>query len=114
MTTTRPWGSYEVLHGPRDNFLLKRIVVHPCSRLSLQSHELRSEHWVVVSGTGEVTVGEDVLVCGVNTHVFVPRGTKHRIHNTSVDTPLVFVEVQIGAVLKESDIVRYEDDYDRM
>ena len=112
--TTRPWGTYEVIRAPcSDNFLLKRILVHPGHRLSLQSHAFRSEHWVVVQGEGEVTVGEDVLKCALNTHIFIPRGAKHRISNTHTATPLVFVEVQVGDRLEEEDIIRYEDDYNR-
>lgn len=111
--TTRPWGTYEVIRAPRaDNFLVKRICVHPGHRLSLQSHAFRSEHWVVVQGEGEVTVGEDLVKCALNTHIFIPRGTKHRISNINADT-LIFVEVQVGDRLEEGDIVRYEDDYNR-
>ena len=115
MTTERPWGTYEVIRSKldNDNFLLKKIVVNPQQRLSLQSHKHRSEHWVVVKGNGEVTIGEDVLVCSLNTQLFIPRGAKHRIQNTSVETPLVFVEVQVGDILEESDIIRYQDDYSR-
>ena len=113
--TERPWGTYEVLFQDTatDHFLLKKIVVRPSSRLSLQSHEHRSEHWVVVEGTGNVVVGEDTLVCAPNTHVFIPRGAKHRICNTSPTANLVFVEVQVGTTLREDDITRYEDDYKR-
>ena len=84
MKTTRPWGTYEVIRQNNlENFLLKKIVVNPNSRLSLQSHEHRSEHWVVVQGQGVVVVGEDSVVCALNTHVFIPRGAKHRMQNTS-------------------------------
>ena len=115
MPVTRPWGTYEVLQpqGEGENFLLKKIIVNPGHRLSLQSHRHRSEHWVVVNGTGTVTIGEDDVICAHNTQIFIPRGAKHRIENTSVDTPLVFIEVQVGNELKEDDIVRYEDDYQR-
>lgn len=111
MKVVRPWGTYEVLRPQDDNFLLKKIVVNPQQRLSLQSHEHRSEHWVVVQGEGEVTIRENVVPCEVDSQFFIPRGTKHRIHNTSVDAPLIFVEVQVGNILEEGDIVRYEDDY---
>ena len=115
MLVARPWGTYEVLRPQceGDRFLLKKIMVKPGHRLSLQSHNHRSEHWVVIEGAGEVTVGEDEIVCAHNTHIFVPRGTKHRIRNTSVDSPLVFVEVQVGKQLDEDDIIRYQDDYQR-
>jgi mannose-6-phosphate isomerase len=81
--------------------------VNPQQRLSLQSHE----HWVVVEGRGEVTIRENFVPCEVYSQFLIPRGAKHRIHNTSVDAPFIFVEVQVGDVLEEGDIVRYEDDY---
>jgi mannose-1-phosphate guanylyltransferase len=115
MQTNRPWGTYEILQEKREgeNFLIKKIVVNPNSRLSLQSHAHRSEHWIVVQGSGKVTVGEDDVVCGINSQLFIPRGAKHRITNTSMENILVFVEVQVGDVLQEDDIVRYQDDYGR-
>ena len=109
----RPWGKYEVL-SCKNNFLLKRITVMPQARLSLQSHAHRSEHWVVIQGSGEVTIGEDVVVCSKNTQLFIPRGVKHRVKNTSSETELVFIEVQVGDILDENDIHRYEDDYNRV
>ena len=115
MQEIRPWGFYEILHNQlSSNFLVKRISVKPQSRLSLQSHQHRSEHWIVVQGKGVVIVGDDELICSVNTHVFIPRGAKHRMHNTSDREDLIFVEVQVGNVLSEDDILRYEDDYDRI
>ena len=110
----RPWGTYETLHhDDEEGFLVKKIVVNPSSRLSLQSHEHRSELWVVVRGNGTVTVGDDAITVGPKSHVFIPRGAKHRISNSQNADPLVFVEVQLGSVLLESDIHRYQDDYDR-
>lgn len=115
MSCARPWGRYEVIQqDSSENFLLKKIVVNPSSRLSLQSHEHRSEHWIVTQGKGLVVVGEDEVVCALNTHVFIPRGAKHRMQNTSKTEDLVFVEVQVGNILLEEDIVRYEDDYSRI
>lgn len=115
MPTARPWGTYEVIRKQnKETFAVKKIVVYPKSRLSLQSHAHRSEHWIVVSGSGVVTVGEDQIVCGTNTHVFIPRCVKHRVENTSSDDDLVFIEVQMGTVLEEHDIKRYEDDYGRL
>lgn len=115
MKFTRPWGTYEVLRqSESENFLLKKIVVNPNSRLSLQSHKHRSEHWVVVKGRGTVVVGEDEIICALNTHVFIPRGAKHRMQNTSESECLIFVEVQVGNILQEDDIIRYEDDYSRV
>lgn len=108
----RPWGAYEVLNEGR-GFLVKRIRVDPGRRLSLQSHTHRAEHWVVISGTGRVTVGTTELRVGENTHVFIPRGARHRIENTADAIALVFVEVQTGETLLEEDIVRYDDDFGR-
>ena len=113
MTTTRPWGTYEVIATPNSSVLVKKIVVKPKSRLSLQSHEHRSEHWIVTQGVGKAVVGEDTLCIGKNSHIYIPRKVKHRMCNTSDSEELVFVEVQMGAILEESDIVRYEDDYNR-
>lgn len=110
--TTRPWGTYEVLYNEETNFVIKRITVNPKSRLSLQSHEFRSEHWIITEGKGEAILGDDTILLGVNTHIFVPKKVKHRLCNTS-KSKLVMVEVQVGPLLSEDDIVRYEDDYDR-
>ena len=113
--TIRPWGLFEVLHtssktGP--TFQIKKLVVNPNSKLSLQSHEYRSEHWVVIEGEGKAVIGEDTIVLGPNTHVFVPRKVKHRLMNPT-NKRLVLIEVQTGITVDENDIVRYEDDYNR-
>ena len=113
MITTRPWGTYEVIQEG-ENYLVKKIVVNPGSRLSLQSHNHRAEHWVIVDGVGTSVLGEDSILVGRNSHIFVPVNAKHRISNTSNEHPLVMVEVQTGSVLEESDIVRYQDDYSRV
>lgn len=107
----RPWGWYETLSlGPR--FQVKRIMVHPGGRLSLQSHVHRAEHWVVVSGTARVTVGEEVRLLTENQSVYIPLGAVHRLENPGkVDMHLI--EVQSGVYLGEDDIVRYEDIYAR-
>ncbi len=115
----RPWGVYYVLEDT-PAFKVKKIIVHPGARLSLQSHEQRSEHWVVVVGTATVQVraqghpshiGHQVLL--ENQSCYVPKGFVHRLANMH-DTPLVIVEVQCGSYLGEDDIVRYEDDYARV
>jgi len=109
---TRPWGSYEgVARGPQ--FQVKHIVVDPGQSLSLQMHHHRSEHWVVVSGTAEVTVGDRVSILGENESAYIPTGTTHRLVNPG-DVPLELVEVQCGSYLGEDDIVRLEDVYGRM
>jgi len=110
-TVIRPWGSYTVLEEGV-GFKLKRIMVHPKSRLSLQSHTKRSEHWVVVCGTARVTCGESVYTIGTNQSTFVPMGVKHRLENPT-DEPLQIIEVQCGGYLGEDDIARYADDFGR-
>ena len=108
----RPWGMYEVL-AEGEGYKVKRIEVKPGQRLSLQSHQQRSEHWVVVAGTALVTVGEQERTLLVNQHINIPTQTKHRVANPG-DTTLIFIEVQSGPYLGEDDITRYEDDYDRV
>lgn len=107
----RPWGSYEtVASGP--GFQVKHIIVDPGERLSLQSHVQRSEHWVVVHGSAEVTLGEEVSILQQNQSTYIAPGTKHRLGNPGPG-PLEIVEVQCGAYLGEDDIVRYDDEYGR-
>ena len=107
----RPWGSWRVIDvGPR--FTVKRISVHPDQRLSLQLHNGRHEHWTVVAGRAEVTIGEKIVEIGENQAVEIPVRTKHRVRNPGPEE-LVFIEVQWGEHLDEDDIVRLEDDYGR-
>ena len=107
----RPWGSYETLvMGER--FQVKRIIVNPGAELSLQMHHHRAEHWVVVSGTAEVTNGDNVRMFTENQSTYIPVGTKHRLKNPGV-IPLVLIEIQSGAYLGEDDIVRFADVYGR-
>jgi mannose-1-phosphate guanylyltransferase/mannose-6-phosphate isomerase len=107
----KPWGWYETL-ALSDRFQVKRIVVKPGAALSLQSHVHRSEHWIVVSGTAQVTVEDDVKLISENESVYIPLGAKHRLENPG-KLPMVLIEVQTGAYLGEDDIVRYEDAYAR-
>ena len=107
----RPWGHFESL-ATGERFQVKRIVVHPGAQLSLQSHMHRSEHWIVVSGTARVTIGEEVRLVSENEFVYVPLGAKHRMENPG-KVPMVLIEVQTGAYLGEDDIERYEDVYAR-
>jgi mannose-1-phosphate guanylyltransferase/mannose-6-phosphate isomerase len=108
----RPWGSYETVDlGSRHQ--VKHIMVRPGGRLSLQKHHKRAEHWVVVEGTAQVTVGDRVSTLKENESVFIPLGEKHRLENPG-DTPLHLVEVQCGVYLGEDDIVRFEDVYGRV
>ena len=107
----RPWGWYEsVDSGPR--FQVKRIMVKPGGRLSLQMHHHRAEHWVVVSGTAEVTNGGKILVLTENQSTYIPLGETHRLGNPG-KMPLEIIEVQSGSYLGEDDIVRFEDHYGR-
>ena len=107
----RPWGWYEsVDQGPR--FQVKRIMVKPGARLSLQMHHHRAEHWIVVSGTAEVTNGEHMSVLSENQSTYIPLGQTHRLANPG-KMPLEIIEVQSGSYLGEDDIVRFEDNYGR-
>lgn len=107
----RPWGWFETL-ALADRFQVKRIVVKPGAALSLQSHIHRAEHWIVVSGTAQVTVGEEVKLLSENQSIYVPLGAVHRLANPG-KVPVVLIEVQTGAYLGEDDIIRYEDIYAR-
>jgi mannose-6-phosphate isomerase-like protein (cupin superfamily) len=107
----RPWGSWHVL-DVHDGFKVKRMHVHPHSRLSYQTHAHRSEHWVVVAGTATCLVDGEELVVPTGGYVDVPLGAKHRIANAH-DVELVIVEVQLGSYTGEDDITRLEDDYGR-
>lgn len=107
----RPWGWYDSIDlGPRHQ--VKRITVKPGASLSLQMHHHRAEHWVVVSGTAEVTNGDKVMVLGENQSTYIPVGQMHRLANPG-EAPLEIIEVQSGGYLGEDDIVRFEDDYGR-
>lgn len=111
-TVVRPWGTYTVLEEGQ-GFKLKRIVVKPGAKLSLQMHHHRSEHWVVVSGVANVTNGEQSFLLKTNESTFIPAGNKHRLENPGL-VDLVLIEVQNGAYLGEDDIVRFEDSYGRV
>ena len=107
----RPWGWYEsIALGPR--FQVKRIVVNPGAALSLQSHNHRSEHWIVVAGTAKVTIDDEVKTVTENQSVYIPLGAVHRMENPG-KLPLTLIEVQTGSYFGEDDIIRYEDVYSR-
>ncbi|MES1155397.1 MAG: cupin domain-containing protein, partial [Pseudorhodoplanes sp.] len=107
----RPWGNYQSLDmGVR--YQVKCIVVKPAGRLSLQYHNHRAEHWVVVRGIARVTIGKDVKTLQENESIFIPLGTPHRLENPG-KIDLELLEVQTGSYLGEDDIVRIEDDYRR-
>ena len=107
----RPWGSYDSI-DMGERFQVKRITVKPGASLSLQMHHHRAEHWIVVSGTGRVTRGEEVILLAENQSTYIPLGVKHRLENPGV-VPLELIEVQSGSYLGEDDIVRFEDVYGR-
>lgn len=107
----RPWGSYDSI-DMGERFQVKRITVKPGAALSLQKHQHRAEHWVIVSGTAEVTRNEDVFLLAENESTFLPLGAVHRLRNPG-KTPLELIEVQSGSYLGEDDIVRLEDVYGR-
>ena len=107
----RPWGFYAVLADEPD-YKVKRIVVYPGHRLSLQKHQKRAEHWYVTSGEGIVTLDGQRLNKKYGESVNIPRGSTHRIENTGT-VDLSFIEIQTGAYFGEDDIERLEDDYGR-
>lgn len=110
-TVHRPWGTYTVLEDSA-GYKIKRIEVKPGASLSLQMHHHRSEHWIVVSGTAEVTNGDQVFLVRKNESTYIPAGNRHRLVNPGVMN-LVMIEVQSGDYLEEDDIVRFDDVYGR-
>ena len=107
----RPWGTYEVLLD-HDQYKIKRIIVKPGKRLSLQKHFHRNEHWIVVSGTATVTVGDEVKLIRPNESTYIKMGEIHRLENQG-KIPVVLIEAQVGEYTGEDDIVRIEDDFKR-
>ena len=109
---TKPWGSFSTLEeGP--GYKIKRLVVQPGQRLSLQKHRHRAEHWLVVAGTATVVRGDRRLTLRQRECTVIPRQAWHRIENHG-RTPVVIIEVQHGSYLGEDDIVRQQDDYGRI
>ena len=107
----RPWGTYDCIDDS-ERFKVKRIVVKPKAKLSLQMHHHRAEHWIVVKGTARVQKGDEVLLVTENESVYIPIGMKHSLENPGA-IPLELIEVQSGSYLEEDDIVRFEDLYQR-
>ena len=107
----RPWGSYTVLEECA-NFKIKRLVVNPGAALSLQSHQHRSEHWVVVSGVATVSNNETNYILQENQSTYIPKMHRHRLANNS-NVPLSIIEVQCGEYVGEDDILRFDDNYGR-
>jgi mannose-1-phosphate guanylyltransferase/mannose-6-phosphate isomerase len=111
VTVQKPWGSYTVLEQ-REGYLVKRLDVNSGERLSLQSHNHRSEHWTVVSGTATVDLDDKQITVKENESLLIPKYFRHRLANIQ-KTALAIIEVQIGDKVDEDDIIRYQDDYDR-
>jgi mannose-6-phosphate isomerase-like protein (cupin superfamily) len=107
----RPWGYFEILVD-LPHTKVKRLVVNPGQRLSLQSHKLREEHWVIVSGPARVTLNDETRDYHYGEHVYIGRGVKHRLAAAGKKT-IEIIETQVGDDFPEEDIIRYEDDYRR-
>jgi mannose-1-phosphate guanylyltransferase/mannose-6-phosphate isomerase len=108
----RPWGSYTNLFSGK-NFLIKELYVKPNGVLSLQKHFHRSEHWFVTQGAPKITLNKKKFIIKTNESIYIPLGTKHRIENPS-KIPVKIIEAQLGTILKETDIIRYDDIYGRV
>ena len=108
----RPWGKYTNLYSGK-GFLVKELVVNSKSSISLQKHKHRSEYWTVTSGKPKITINKRKFFKNVNETTFIPKGAKHRIENI-FKKPVKIMEIQTGAILKETDIVRYKDIYGRV
>jgi len=108
----KPWGSYQVLEqGTR--YTVKRIIVNPRGKLSLQSHQHRSEHWIIVEGEAVVTINDEIKTLKENETIFIPRGSNHRLAN-ELAKKLIVIELWYGDILDEKDIERLEDIYERI
>ena len=111
-TIFRPWGNYSSISEGK-NWQVKKIMVEKGESLSLQLHNHRTEHWVVVSGLAKVEINKDVFILEENQSTYIPLGTKHRLSNPG-KLPLKLIEIQSGAYLGEDDIERFEDSYGRI
>jgi mannose-1-phosphate guanylyltransferase len=107
----RPWGKYDSIDNG-ERFQVKRITVKPGEKLSVQMHHHRAEHWIVVSGTANVTIDESVTMLTENQSIYIPIGSVHALENPG-KIPLELIEVQSGSYLGEDDIVRFSDRYGR-
>ena len=108
---SKPWGTFQVIEES-DQYTLKKLIVKKDGKLSLQSHNHRSEHWIVVQGEGKMTLNNKILILKENENIYIPLGAKHRIENKE-EIDLIIIEVWYGDILDEEDIIRYEDIYDR-
>lgn len=109
---TRPWGEWHTT-DVGETYIVKKIIVKPHSKLSLQKHTYRDEHWIIAKGSGLVRIGNNTVSCHANEHFFICKNTLHRIENNT-DNELVFIEIQTGELLDENDIIRLEDIYNRV
>jgi mannose-6-phosphate isomerase len=107
----RPWGTYQIILDD-EKTKVKKIIVDPKKRLSYQTHEKRSEYWVIVEGTGQVTIEGITSLAIAGDAFIIEQGIPHRIHNTGTE-PLVFIETQLGIYFGEDDIIRLDDDFGR-
>tara|TARA_B100000686_G_C16514901_1_gene824073 strand:+ start:583 stop:933 length:351 start_codon:yes stop_codon:yes gene_type:complete len=107
----KPWGSYQIIEKG-NNYLVKKITVYPNGKLSLQSHNYRSEHWIVVEGIAEIKINEKTFNLHRNESTYIPLKSKHRLSNNE-NNNLIIIEIWIGENLDENDITRYEDIYNR-
>ena len=101
------WGSYEIINEGK-KYTVKKLIVNPGGQLSLQSHQGRSEHWLIAEGKAEIIINEEIYNLIENQHIFIPKGSKHRLANRG-DQSLVVIEMWYGDKLDENDIKRYED-----
>jgi mannose-6-phosphate isomerase-like protein (cupin superfamily) len=108
----RPWGKYINLYSGK-GFLVKELVINPKSSISLQKHHHRSEHWTVTSGRPKITINKKKFFKNTNETAFIPKGAIHRIENP-FNRAVKIIEVQTGPILKETDIIRFEDIYGRV
>ena len=111
-TFLKPWGKYFNLHRG-DGFLIKELVINKNASISLQKHKYRSEHWTITNGKPKVTIDKKILFPKINQTVFIPLGSKHRVEN-NFSEPVKIIEAQVGHILKETDIIRYIDQYNRI
>ena len=108
----KPWGSYQVLEEGT-HYTVKKIIVNSGGKLSLQSHQHRSEHWIIAEGEAVVTINDEIKILKENKTIFIPRRSKHRLAN-EVTTKLIIIEFWYGDILDEKDIERFEDIYERI
>jgi mannose-6-phosphate isomerase-like protein (cupin superfamily) len=108
----RPWGRYTNLFEGKE-FLIKELFVKPKGILSLQKHHHRAEHWLVTQGNAKITLNKDIIIKKPGEHIFIPLEAIHRVQNSG-KKPVKIMEAQVGSILKETDIVRYQDIYGRV